>query len=519
MKVVTADQMREIEARAAKIGLTSEILMENAGLAVAREVKKYLGDIAGLQILFLIGPGNNGGDGLVAARHLHDWGARISIYLCSQRRPDDKNLKLVAERGVNIISGAEDNNLSHLKEELHSANAVVDGLFGTGKMRPLEGIYKDTLCKLNELRARNANPPLITLDLPSGLNPDNGAIDPACPTADLTITLSSPKLGLYAFPGALKTGKIVVCDIGIPQNLTNDITTELLTDDWVRERLPARPPNANKGTFGRVMVVAGSLNYIGAAYLACEAACRAGAGLVTLATPKSLIPVLAAKLTEVTYLPLPEVDNGYIGVEAAPVLEKALPGYDTLLIGCGIAQNAGTREFIKSVLLSWPNTLPQKIVADADALNILSQFNNWWKHFTGNAVLTPHPGELSRLTGQPIEKIQADRLGMAQKCARDWKKTVILKGAFSVIASPAGQVMLSPVAEPALASAGTGDVLAGIVAGLMAQGVDHFVAASMGVHLHAAAARMVAQQMGHAGVLASDLLPVLPLVLKSIGRK
>lgn len=519
MKVVTADQMREIEARAAKTGLTSPILMENAGLAIAKEIKKFLGDVAGGRLLFLIGPGNNGGDGLVAARHLHDWGARVCAYLCSQRHSEDSNLKLINDRKVNIISGAHDAGLVQLDEELASANAVVDALFGTGKMRPLEGIHKEALCKVIEARKNRHDLSVIALDLPSGLNPDTGAVDPACPAADLTITLANPKLGLYAFPGAEKTGKLVISDIGIPENLAGDIQVSLITDEWVMERLPARPLSANKGTFGKVMVVAGSLNYVGAAYLACEAAARAGAGLVTLATPKSLLPILATKLTETTYVPLPETNGGYIAREAATVLEKSLAGYDALLIGCGLAQDPSTRDFIKSVLLSWPNALPPKVVVDADALNLVSQSTKWWEHFAGDAVLTPHPGELSRLTGQPVAAIQANRLGIAQKAASEWKKTVLLKGAFSVVTSPAGEAMLSPVSEPALASAGTGDVLAGIIAGLMAQGLDNFTAAAIGVHLHAAAAHLVAQKIGRAGVLASDLLPALPLVIKTIREK
>ncbi|MBI4333355.1 MAG: NAD(P)H-hydrate epimerase [Chloroflexi bacterium] len=310
MKVVTADQMREIEARADKIGLTSLVLMENAGLAVAGEIKKYLGQAVGMKLLFLIGPGNNGGDGLVAARHLHDWGAVVTVYLCAKRPSKDRNLELVAEREILVIAGETDNELASLEGTLATANAVVDAIFGTGKMRPLEGIFKDSLQKAAEARKKRADLMVIALDLPSGLNPDNGAVDPACPRADLTITLSSPKVGLYLFPGGEKAGRVVIADIGIPDSLTDDVSVSLITPEWVNGKLPPRPPGANKGTFGKLMVVAGSMNYTGAAYLACQAAYRVGTGLVTLAAAESLVPVLAAKLTETTYEPLPEKKKG-----------------------------------------------------------------------------------------------------------------------------------------------------------------------------------------------------------------
>ena len=515
MKVVTTEQMRQVEEACARIGLPSTELMENAGKAVAEEVRRILGTIDQQHILILIGPGNNGGDGLVAARHLHDWGARVSLYLFSERPPDDPNLKLVQERGVNCVEAAQDKNLDRLKELLPSANAVVDALFGTGKSRPLDGIFQQALDEVSNVRKRQPALHVIALDLPSGLNADTGAVDPACLYADNTITLGFPKPGLFNSPGAEKAGKITVADIGIPPYLAEQATTELITSDWARSVLPRRPYVANKGSFGRVLVVAGSINYIGAAYLACSGAIRVGAGLVTLATATSLQPILASKLTEVTYLPLPESQPGIISPQAARVIHQEMEHYDVLLLGCGLGQSQSVISFIKAILLeSKPAT--SSIVLDADALNTLSKTPNWWQQLTDNAILTPHPGEMARLAGVSIDEVQSNRVGTAQKVAQEWHKTIVLKGAYTVVATPDGQSRISPIANPGLASAGTGDVLTGVIAGLLAQSLGPSDAAACGVYLHAEAGEIVKARLGDAGMIASDLLPALPLVIKQL---
>ncbi len=238
-------------------------------------------------------------------------------------------------------------------------------------MRPLEGIFKQALERVSTVR-ENRNFRIIAVDLPSGMDADTGAIDPACPYADLTVTLAFPKIGLFSFPGAERVGKLKIADIGIAESLAESITTELITAEWARTALPKRPLNANKGSFGRVLVNAGSINYIGAAYLACSGAMRVGAGLVTLATASSLQPILASKLTEVTYLPLPESRPGIISVEAADIIHRQCSQYNVLLLGCGLGQNPSTIEFVNSLLLK--KGLPP-LVLDADALNILTRIH------------------------------------------------------------------------------------------------------------------------------------------------
>ncbi len=255
MKVVTAEQMRHIDNRCADIGLPTEVLMENAGKAVADEVRRILGTIDKHHILILTGPGNNGGDGLVAARHLHDWGAKVTLYLCSQRPPDDPNLKLVQERGITSIDATQDEELERLKEVLSSVTTVIDALFGTGRSRSLRGIFIQVLDRISRAKKRQPRLRLIALDLPSGLDADTGAIDPACLYADNTITLGFPKVGLFNFPGAERAGKISVADIGIPPYLAEEVTTELITSEWAKSVLPKRPLAANKGSFGRALVV------------------------------------------------------------------------------------------------------------------------------------------------------------------------------------------------------------------------------------------------------------------------
>jgi len=515
MKVVTADQMRRIDQECIQAGLPVSVLMENAGKAVAEETRRILGAANQQHILMLIGPGNNGGDGLVAARYLHDWGAQVSLYLFGHRQEDDPNLRLVKERDIVSIEVTGGEDLAGLDDRLSSATAVVDALLGTGKSRPLTENFSKVLEQVSKAKDERPGLNIIALDLPTGLNADTGAVEPACLYADNTITLAFPKVGLFNPPGLERAGKITIADIGIPSNLAEEINVELITPDWVRSVLPGRPLGANKGTFGRILVVAGSINYIGAAYLACSGAMRVGAGLVTLAIQAGLLPVLASKLTEVTFLPLPESGQDMISPQADWLIHQELGKYDVLLMGCGMGQNQSVVRLIKSVLLGEGVSLSQTVL-DADALNTLADNPGWWQQLTGNVILTPHPGEMARLTGMTVEEVQSDRLGIVKKMAIEWQKTIVLKGAYTVIASPESQVKVNPEANPGLASAGTGDVLSGIIAGLLAQGLAPDEAAACGVYLHSEAGEMVRTRLGDAGMIASDLLPELPLTIKKL---
>ena len=514
MKIVTTEEMRRLEEQCAQEGTSIDALMEKAGLAVAQKTREFLGDVRGVPLTVLVGPGNNGSDGLVAARHLSDWGAEVAVYLTTAGKEEDPKYKLLADRDVATYKEEDDGDLSALDGLLSRSSLVIDAVLGTGRARPLEGTMAGIFSRLAVARADRVSLKLLALDLPTGLNADTGEADPLCPAADVTVTLGYPKVGLYAFPGGTHTGRVVAVDIGIPSHLAEDIPQELITPDWVRTALPRRPMDAHKGTFGRALVVAGSVNYVGAAYLACQGAARVGAGLVTLALLRSLQPILAAKLTEATYLPLPEED-GVLSPAASEVLLSETPGHQAMLVGCGLGQSRQVVQLLGQTLLSArrPET---PLVLDADALNVMSQIPEWWLRIRGDAVVTPHLGEMSRLTGLSTEDVQGNRLNIARDKAAQWKKVVTLKGAYTVVSSPEGQSRISPFANPGLASAGTGDVLAGIIVGLLSQGLSTSDAAACGVYLHGAAGELVRRDMGETGMLASDLLPKLPLVIKHL---
>jgi NAD(P)H-hydrate epimerase len=512
MKIVSVAQMRDLERRCNEAGISNAALMENAGRAVAREISRVAGGAGDKRVLVLCGPGNNGGDGLVAARALADGGAIVTAYLAGERG-DDANLSLLRQRMATVVLAPDDPDSTLLKQSAAEADIILDAVFGTGKSRAIDGIYARILNDTAEV-AQYGKQTILALDTPSGLNADTGEADPACLPADYTITLGFPKLGLFSFPGAALVGKTITVDIGIPPALAEGIRSELVDDGWLRFALPPRPLNANKGNFGRLMVIAGSANYAGAAFLACAAAYRAGAGLVTLAAPRSLQPMLAGSLPEVTWLPLPETEPGIQDPKAWGALAEKTNDYHAVLIGCGLGQHPATVAFFEEALDGLAKT-ECDLIFDADALNIMAR-GPWWQRVKRDCILTPHPGEMSRLAGVPVPDIQSFRLDIARKMALEWKATVCLKGANTVIAAPNGDARLNNAAVPALATAGTGDVLAGTIAGLLTQGMSLFDAASAGTALHARAGLRAASETGDTGLMASDLLPAIPRVIKQL---
>ena len=521
VKVVTSRQMRLIEERAEQAGTSTDTLMERAGEEVALRVKSLLRaegrqDDASV-VAVLVGPGSNGGDGLVAARRLSGRGRRVEAYICTPRRTPDPKLDMAAREGVMVIRTDEDRDMARLRGVLDTAHVVVDAVLGTGRSRPIEEGLATILRGLYEARVRRPEMRLVAVDVPTGLDADSGAADPACVAADLTISLGFHKAGLLTPSGADLAGEVTVADIGLGEGLASDVDVELMTAAWAGKRLPRRPQAAHKGTFGRALVVAGSRNYVGAARLAAMGAFRAGAGLVTLAVPESLCGPLAAAASEPTYLPLPETGPGIVAPDAAPVLLQAVAGYDSLLIGCGLGVSTATRRLVEAVLYT-DREMPPTVV-DADGLNIISLTRSedmpWWRLFRGPAVLTPHPGEMARLRADSPTEARG-RIDIARESADRWSKVTVLKGAHTVVASPGDGVMVSPFANPALATAGTGDVLAGVISGLLAQGLPPAEAASVGVYLHGAAGERVRRELGDSGVVASDLLPEVPRAAQAL---
>ena len=508
--------MAAIEQASERVGVSVDTLMENAGLAVAQAARKELGGAAGARVAVLVGPGNNGADGLVAARRLRRWGAEVACCLLTRRPESDPKLELARQSGVDIISSPDGNALMRL---LGRSRLVIDAVLGTGRSRPLSGPVRDAMHALQRIRRVPIGPEpaqgplLLALDLPTGLDADTGEVDPACPYFDATLALGYPKSGLLRFPGAERTGRLRVLDIGVPVGLPEEqsVDVEMLTPKWVAAHLPPRPLDSHKGAYGHALVVAGSRHYVGAAWLASQASVRTGSGLTTLASPKSVYPIAAAKGAEAIHLPLPEDEHGRMRPSATAVIRESERRFTAALVGCGMGWSEGTTEFLRRFLQEIQDRfagLP--ILIDADGLNNLSGIEDWRRQANGPLALTPHPGEMSTLTGLPVAEIQADRVAVAREWAERWGVTLALKGAHTVVASPGEPVRIAPFANPGLATGGTGDVLSGVIVSLLAQGLPPPAAAAVGVCLHAAAGSSVTARLGQTGLAASDLLDALP---------
>jgi hydroxyethylthiazole kinase-like uncharacterized protein yjeF len=514
MHIVTVEEMRELEAQAnSRYGLTSSILMQNAGKSAADIFEAHLlphHSMNGLEVLFLIGPGNNGGDGLVMARHLAEMGAFVSLYRWKEHR--------LTVRGQDID---EAETQAEIESVLQSADYVIDALLGTGHSRPLPDDMRALIGRVHEERMKRNTLRIVAVDLPTGLNADTGAVDPGTVHADMTITLACPKQGFFFFPGRDYIGELHVGDIGLPPELESHLQTEMLTDDLVGNLLPARPLDSNKGTFGKVMLFCGSPPYPGSAYLAGNAAGRVGAGLITLAVTEQMLPIYASAFHEATFAILPPENTESFARSKA--LIEHLEGYRSLLMGPGLGQSPNTREVILQVLehlRSLPDDQRPSLIVDADGLNNLSALERWWTLLPKGTVITPHPGEMGRLCGGlKVSGGDISRLELARSKAKEWQVTLVLKGACTIITEPEGRTRINWLANPALATAGTGDVMAGMVAGFLAQHMHPFDAASAAVYLHAVASELVSESIGHAGLLAADLLSQIPRAMVKCRRQ
>jgi NAD(P)H-hydrate epimerase len=530
MKLVTVAQMREIEKEADANGLPYAEMMENAGRGLAEIVNEIAFDDEWEEVLGLVGPGNNGGDTLVALTHLVEDGWHARAYVVKRKKKDELVARFV-EAGGEVTFAETDKDLSALGMCFESADVLLDGLLGTGIKLPLKAEISAVLEQSLFIMAELEEPPyIIAVDCPSGIDCDTGEAALECLPADLTVTMAAVKRGLLKLPAFEFVGDLAVVDIGLPDNLASfyDLKTEVADHELVAGLLPERELDSHKGTFGTALIVAGSINYTGAALLAGTAAYRSGAGLVTMAVPSPLHSVLAGQLPEATWILLPH-DMGNIAGSAAEALTKSLESASALLVGPGLGAEAKTKEFLEGLLAGKSNAKKQTshigfvhretedkkdeainlppMVVDADGLRLLAKISDWHKKLPPLSVLTPHPGEMSALTGLLKDEIQNDREAIASKYAKEWGHVVVLKGAFTVIAAPNGQLTVIPVASPALARAGTGDVLAGLIVGLRAQGLDAYDAAVAGAYIHAEAGLLAAEDLGTtASVMASDIL-------------
>lgn len=530
-KILTVEQMQAFEKQADEGGLSYGQMMENAGRSVAEAILNRLPSLAGQRVVILAGSGNNGGDGLVAGHHLSEAGAEVSVYLATARGDDDPHLERLKERGLLIAEAGEDQRHRVLKNSLAGADVVIDALLGTGLRLPLRGGVQEVLASVQSaLGARESRPFVVAVDCPSGLDCDNGDIAQETLAADLTVTLAAAKQGLLRFPGAEKVGELVVGDIGMTEQKTDigKVELELATAEAVIEWLPRRRRNSHKGTFGTAVVAGGSITLPGAAVLAGWGAYRVGAGLVTLAVPSSVQSLLAPQLPEATWILLPH-EMGLLNENAVDVLVKELDGVAALALGPGLGWDDPTEDFLTKLFGLGRSSARGKIgfvageavegegsaplpplVVDADALKLLVKVEDWPKRLPPAAVLTPHPGELAIMTGEAKEDLQEDRVATAQKYAAEWGHVLVYKGAFTVIAAPDGRTSVLPFATSALATAGTGDVLAGAILGFRAQGLAAYEAAVLGGYVHGRAGEMAAMALGsEAAVVAGDVADCL----------
>ncbi len=508
MWLVTPEQMQTLDRRTiqeAKIPGTT--LMERAGTGVVTHLLQHYGSPKGKHVMVFCGKGNNGGDGLVVARLLQSKGAHLSVILMAPYQELSKDAKTMYRRFTTkakpsqILVLPSQEKLLSLAQKAH---ILIDALLGTGLSSSVREPYATAIKTMNTSHAYT-----VAVDIPSGLDSETGAILGTAVNADLTVTFGYPKIGLYVGDAIDQVGHIEVVDIGIPKTFVEDMNpqAQLLTPACIRSLIPPRRASSHKGTFGHAGIVAGSPGKAGAPALAALGALRTGTGLVTVATPQTVAPIVESKLLEIMTLALPETPDHLLGREAGPALLKFCQDKSALGFGPGLGISPSTTELLSHLLPQ----LAAPCVLDADALNNLASQLEVFSRMKQPPVLTPHPGEMARLLpGTSSKRIHDDRVGIARTFATQHGVILVLKGANTIIANPHGQIAICPTGNPGMASAGMGDVLTGMITGLLAQGLTAWDAARTGVYLHGLAGDLAAKTMGEPGLIASDVIVALP---------
>ena len=513
MKFVTSETMRAIDSECIdKLGIPGLKLMENAGVGTVRFIERELGPQKDRTVTVVCGKGNNGGDGFVIARELRRSGANVSVYLVGHR--DDVSGDARTNLGrlglENVVELSDGRSIAGFVEVMTKSDFIVDAVFGTGFNGVPRGLSGTVIGQMNA-----CGRPVLAVDVPSGLNATTGIAEGECVNAAWTCTMGLSKRGFYIDHGRACVGKLHVVDIGVPRKAIEQVGVRenVLTMRDAAELLPPRPFDGHKGTFGTVVVVAGSVGYTGAAALTALSALRTGAGLVYLGVPSSLNDIMETKLTEVITRPLAETAARSLSPESLLDIRELLENAEALALGPGISGDQETQSLVRSIVAE----MRVPCVIDADGLNALTPEEVGQRTGEAPVVLTPHPGEMARLAGCSIGGVLADREGVARATAVKARATVVLKGVGSVVAAPSGELYMNPTGNSGLASGGTGDVLTGIIAGFLGQGVAATEAAALGAFVHGLAGDLAAEALGEAGMIAGDVLDHVPYALMELG--
>ena len=511
MKLCTPKQMRNIDRRSIdNLGIPGMELMESAGSAVIEAINEHFDDLTGRIVTVVCGKGNNGGDGFVIARYLHEKDIRVELFLIGDKeyvKGDARvNMERIEKKGIFVKEVLAPLDFSVTRDSV----LIIDAIFGTGFTGDVRPPVDHIIQTINSHPAS-----VVAVDSPSGLNSGTGDVSDHTVFADLTITFGLPKLGQTIYPGKDFCGMLLVADIGFPNQAIDEEEIDLsyLMEDEAAAMLPHRPPDSHKGVFGKLFALAGSEGYTGAATLTADSGLRSGAGLVILGCPSGLNDILEQKLTEVMTKPLPEVrKRRCLALRGWGEIREMVKWADAVAVGPGIGTYHETRDLIFRLI----SKLDKPAVFDADALNILAKNMDYLKNRSAPLVISPHPGEMSRLTGKSIEQIQNNRIEIALELASDFNLVCILKGAPSIIAAPSGQAWINSTGNEGMATAGSGDVLTGLIGGFLAQGMMDIDAAVLGCYVHGAAGDLACESLGSHGMIAGDILRMTPLALREL---
>lgn len=514
MKVLTSKQMKEIDRTAIEeIGIIGPILMENAGLQIFRSIIMRFSEILKESVVIIAGKGNNGGDGLVVARHLFNQGCNPHVLLLANKKElrgdAGLNLRIAEKTGIRITEVPSLEKWRTKRKTLAQATIIVDAIFGTGLTKPAEGMYASVIEDVNKSKAFK-----VAVDIPSGLSSDTFRIIGPCVKADLTVTLAAPKVAHVFAPAEEFVGELVVADIGIPPFLfeSEELKLELVEKKTVLPYFRSRKKDTHKGTYGHLLIISGSLGKTGAASMAAKAALKMGAGLVTVGTPESCLPIIARSMAELMTEPLPETPEKTLSSEALDKIVDLLEGKDGLMIGPGISTHLSTAELVLSLM----SKIKVPTVFDADALNILASRPELFKSLPQPAVLTPHPGEFARLIGLSTKEVVDNRLELSARFAQEHKVFLVLKGYKTLIATPEGNVYINPTGNPGMASGGSGDVLSGMIASMIIQEKNLLEAILAAVYVHGLSGDIGAERLGEKALTAGNLITYLPSALKRL---